>query len=423
MRKVGTLTSALTLLALGVLLLVDQVAHKPVLSAVLPFWPVVILGLGAELLWSLYSVKKQNLNEDIRVDARSIALLCLVGVFSIALYSQQNVGMMVQTSLVSVRDALSDKTVELPDAVFDAKDVQRLEVYSRTGAVRVNPSDSQSISIKTRVRVRNLGSQQANEEAKNGAPRITQGNTLRVEVDPSLTLTSKITAVDLEIQVPRNLALQVLIHNGDVSVRDHIGDLVISTESGKVEVERIKGKTTIADDNGQIFVREVEGDLEVKTKAGTLEVENVTGKTTLENTFGPVRAGHITGNLRIVCKNGRVQMDSVDGDVEAQIENGPIQALNLKKGVTMTSGTGGITVESPVGGQWILNSARGMVSIRVPDNANIEFIGESNRGVVKGPTKSDSSANGAKVTEKMGKGTYPVLVRTDDGAITLNANL
>ncbi|WP_018132637.1 DUF4097 family beta strand repeat-containing protein [Effusibacillus pohliae] len=426
MRKVGTLTSALTLLALGILLLLDQAFGKPVFSRILPFWPVVILGLGAELLWSLYCVKKQQLDEDIRVDARSIALLCLVGIFSIALYSQQTMlGMqgMVQTSLLNVRDALTDKTVELPDARFAAKDMQRLEVYSRTGAVKVSQSNSESILIKTKVHVRNANAQQANDEAKKGTPRVTQGATFRVDVDPSLEMSSKITGVDLEIFVPAKIALQVLSHNGNVSVKDHVGDVVVSTGSGDVNVSQIKGKATIADDNGQVTVNGVEGDLEIKTKAGSLEVDQVTGKAVLENTFGQIRASHIGGSLSIVCKNGRVQIDSVQGDVDARVENGPIQASHLKKAVTLNSGTGGITVESEVGGAWMLSSARGMVSIRVPEQSNLEFVGESSRGLVKGPTKSDSSPNGSKVTEKMGKGTFPVFVRTEDGAITLNANL
>ncbi|MFC4769244.1 hypothetical protein [Effusibacillus consociatus] len=422
MRKVGTLTSALTLIVLGTLLLIDQVAHLAIVSQILPFWPVVILGLGAELLWSLYCVKKQKIYEDIRVDARSIALLCLVGIFSIALYSQQSMGM-VQSSLLNVRDALSDKTIELPEASFDAKDVQRLEIYSRTGTIKVNKSNDPKIVIKTKVHVRNLNSQQASEEAKHGTPRIAQGSTFRIEVDPSLAVTSKITGVDLEVLVPSKLALQVLSHTGNVSVLEHVGDLVVSTESGKVEVDKIKGKTTIADDNGEIVVRNIEGDLEIKTKAGTLEVARVTGNAVLENTFGQIRAAHIGGALRIISKNGRIELDSVAGDVDARIENGPIQATHLKKAVTLTSGTGGITLESEVGGAWMLNSARGMVSIRVPEQADIDFVGESSRGLVKGPTKTSPSTSGSKVTEKMGKGTYPVLVRTEDGAITLNTNL
>ncbi|MGF2043775.1 hypothetical protein, partial [Staphylococcus aureus] len=83
-------------------------------------------------------------------------------------------------------------------------------------------------------------------------------------------------------------------------------------------------------------------------------------------------------------------------DVEARIENGPIQATNVKKGLTLSSGTGGITVESEVGGPWMLNSSRGMVSLRIPAGSHIEFAGESNRGLVKGPTKSDSTAEGSK---------------------------
>lgn len=423
MRKVGTLTSALTLLVLGLALLIDIAAQKPIMSVVLRFWPIAILGISLELLWSLYTIKKQKTNEEIRVDARSIALLCLVGVFSTALYTAQNVEGMVQNSILNVRDAFTDKTVDLAESKFDSKDIQKLEVYSRLGNIKATKSDSPSVSIKTKVHVRNLNSQQANEEAQNWTPRVTQGSTTRVEVDPSMSVNSKITSVDLEIQVPANMSLQILGNEGNITVEDHRGDLVVSTETGKIEVARIKGKTTLENNDGQVLAKGVDGELEVKAKKGRIEVDHVTGNTNLRTTYGQIRAVEIGGALRMACDEGDIQLDKVAGEVNAQTQKGLIQASNMKKAVNLTSGAGGITVESEVQGSWILNSTRGMVSLRVPANSNLEFIGESAKGLVKGPTKSDSTPNGSRVSEKMGQGTYSVLVRSEDGAITLNANL
>jgi hypothetical protein len=423
MRKVGTLTSALTLLALGIVLLTDLVLQKPILSQVLNFWPVVILGLGGEMLWSLYSVKKQNTNEEIRVDVRSIALLSLVGIFSITLYTAQNVEGMVQSSILNVRDAFSDKTISLPDRMYDAKNVQKLEVYSSIGTIEVSKSNAPQIMIKTKVHVRNLNSQQANDEAKNWTPKITEGATFRVELDSSVAAASKINGVDLEIQLPANIALQVLANNGNVSVQDHVGDVVISAESGKIELEKIKGKTSIEQNDGQIFAKNIEGELQVKSNKGRIEVEKVTGNASLKSTYGQIRVAKIGGALRVDGEIGDVQINDVSGNVNAQTKKGLIQASHMKKEVTLASGTGGITVESEVGGSWILNSTRGMVSIRIPDRSDIEFIGESSRGLVKGPTKSDSAPTGSRVTEKMGNGTHSIVVRTEDGAITLSPNL
>lgn len=423
MRKVGTLTSALTLLALGIVLLIDIVFQKPIMARVLNFWPVIILGLGGELLWSLYSVKRQRTNEEIRVDVRSIALLSLVGVFSITLYTAQNVEGMVQSSILNVRDAFSDKTINLPDTTFDGKDVHKLEVYSSVGTIKVNKSDSDTITIKTKVHVRNLNSQQANDEAKNWTPHITKGSTFRVEFDSSLASSSKINGVDLEILVPQNVSLQLLANNGNISVQDHAGDVVVSAELGKIDLEQIKGKATIEENDGQIVASNIDGDLEVKSNKGRIDVDNVKGNASLKSTYGPIRVAKIGGALQVDCEDGDIQINDVKGNVNAHAEKGLIQATSVKKELTLTSGTGGITVESEVGGSWILNSTRGMVSIRVPSNSNIEFIGESSRGLVKGPTKSDSSPSGSKVTEKMGKGTYSIVVRTEDGAITLNPNL
>ncbi|BCJ87018.1 DUF4097 family beta strand repeat-containing protein [Effusibacillus dendaii] len=422
MRKVGTLTSALTLLVLGGLLLFDQLSDKQIIFKVLSYWPVIVFALGAELLWSLYAVKKLKINEEIRVDARSIALLCLVGVFSLVVYSQQSIQGLVQSSIVNLRDALSEKRISLPDMKFDAKSVKRMEIFNRVGTIDLRPSDSQTIQLKTKVRVQNLQSDQANQEAQSLTPLISQGETLRVEIDPAWSASSKITGVDLELLVPDNIDVQLLTDTGNVTVLNHVGNVVVSSQSGKVDLQDIKGTATVDDGNGQIKAASILGDVEIKTKAGSLDVHDIKGNVQLDNAFGQIKAGKIDGDLNITSRNGIIDLDTVAGNVEAQIENGPIHAANLQKAVTLNSSSGGITLESIVGGTWVLNSQRGNVMVRIPKDSDVEFIGESSSGTIKGPMQSNKP-NESKVSEKLGRGTYQLLIRTETGSITVNPNL
>lgn len=424
MRKVGTLTSGLTLLVMGIVILIDLVGKKQLFFKVVPFWPLILIALGLEVLWSLYANKRSGRTESIRIDARSISLLSLIGVFAIAFYTTTIQAGQMQLSIDSMRNALQDsfseKGVQLPDIQLPVDKTKRIELNNRVGDVKVVSTDGNQLIIHTTVHVKGLDSGQAQAEAKKWAPKITQGSSLRIEEDPSVfNSQSKISGVDFSLEIPKNYALQIVSYSGDISVTDYAGTLLINNQMGQVSVERLRGNLQISGEDTQANIRGVNGDALVSVNSSSIQASDITGSFHGTTQFGDIQLSKIGGNVQADCKNGRIIMDDVSGDTKVQTQVGDIQASNLKGVVQVQAENGNINMDSEVRGNWNMQTTRGTITLKVPKDSNIQFIGMTKRGVVKGPSVSNADANGARVSERMGAGTYTVSALTGDGAITV----
>jgi hypothetical protein len=427
MRKVGTLTSGLTLLALGILILIDMVGKKQWFYKIIPFWPVILVGLGLEVLWHLFEMKRRGITESVRIDARSLGLLSLVGVFAIAFYTTSIQAGQVQLSVDAmknvIQESFGEKVIPLPDLQYPVGNTKRIELNNRVGKVQVVSTDGDQVKIRIQVHVKGLESGDAQQEAKKWMPQVVQGTSLRIEEDPSVfNNQSKISGIDFQLEVPKNLTLQIVSYSGDLSVTDYTGDILVNNQMGKVSLERIRGNIQIAGEDTQVDIRGVTGSASVHVRSSSIDVNDLTGSFDGTTQFGDIQVAKIGGTVSAESKNGRVILEDISGDATVKTQIGDIQANGMKGGLQFTAENGNINIESEVRNNWNVSASRGMISLKIPKDSNIQFVGETNRGIVKGPTKSSADANGAHVSEKMGAGTYSVKAHSDDGAITVTAS-
>lgn len=89
MKKVGSISTAIGLLGLGVLLLVEQVYPTQTWAAnPLRWWPLLLIGLGIELLY-WRAIKQET---EMKIDP--LILIFLLAIFCAGLYSQARVHLM-----------------------------------------------------------------------------------------------------------------------------------------------------------------------------------------------------------------------------------------------------------------------------------------------------------------------------------------
>ena len=83
MKMVGSITTAVGLLALGLLLLVEQLYPGQSWAAnPLQWWPLLLIGLGVELLF------RRAIRKDTEMKIDPLILIFLVAVFGALLYGQ-----------------------------------------------------------------------------------------------------------------------------------------------------------------------------------------------------------------------------------------------------------------------------------------------------------------------------------------------
>ena len=89
MKKVGRITTALGLLTLGVLLLIEQVYPAQTWAAnPLRWWPLLLIGLGIELLYW------RAIKQEIEMKIDPLILILLLAIFCAGLYNQARVHVM-----------------------------------------------------------------------------------------------------------------------------------------------------------------------------------------------------------------------------------------------------------------------------------------------------------------------------------------
>lgn len=153
--RVGTLSLGVLLIVLGVIMLAAQFRQVVILDALLTWWPLVLVLIGAEILWHVYSAKESE--PRIKYDVFSMFIIFIVVFCSIGAYALTATGVvegiswMVQSSIMSVEvpsqrtavdEGIERIVVYVPRGKLDIKRSSTAEVVS-FGQASVNVTDRQ----------------------------------------------------------------------------------------------------------------------------------------------------------------------------------------------------------------------------------------------------------------------------------------
>lgn len=118
-------------------------------------------------------------------------------------------------------------------------------------------------------------------------------------------------AVDITVNVPRNVRVHAGTGNGEVSVDGIGGEAHISTGNGKMRITNVSGELEASSGNGEVWIDRTTGPVQVSSGNGDISVRS---------TRGPVNASSGNGDIE-------VEMDELrlDGDMEFTTGNGSVR--------------------------------------------------------------------------------------------------
>jgi DUF4097 and DUF4098 domain-containing protein YvlB len=148
--------------------------------------------------------------------------------------------------------------------------------------------------------------------------------------------------VDLDIEVPADLALDIRDSSGDVEVHG-TGPVNIQDSSGDIELEDVNGGTVLKDSSGDIELRRIGGDVTVRQdSSGDIYGRDIRGSVLIEHdSSGDIRFEEVSGDYV-------VEHDS-SGDIEADTIGGDFRVLHDGSGEVRSNGVTG-AVEVSEGG-------------------------------------------------------------------------
>jgi hypothetical protein len=181
MIKVGRITSALILVAVGGLLLLDQMADTNYLGYVLDWWPLILILLGIEYLWA--NLKYQKNERQLRLDIGGvlIAIVIVIGVVGVTqskwIPAQWFNGMNWESI---VKGELGKKFEMGTTTVPFAEKTDKVVIENPYGSIIIQPGNVKQIEIQRTVWVNWSDESGAKEIADATRINYSEGNTLTI---------------------------------------------------------------------------------------------------------------------------------------------------------------------------------------------------------------------------------------------------
>jgi hypothetical protein len=122
-------------------------------------------------------------------------------------------------------------------------------------------------------------------------------------------------SLDLIIEVPKALALDVEDRSGDLDIRG-VGALDLVDHSGDATIEDVGGRLRVRDGSGDLRIRDVRGDVTLEDGSGGVYLRTIRGSVTVDRDgSGTFDAEDVTGTVRIASKgSGSVDVTRIGGD-------------------------------------------------------------------------------------------------------------
>jgi DUF4097 and DUF4098 domain-containing protein YvlB len=153
----------------------------------------------------------------------------------------------------------------------------------------------------------------------------------------------------LRVEAPSGLEFRINAGSADITSEVELGDARLVTGSGDIRLTRAAGRLDAKTGSGEIRVEHAATVVTAGTGSGDVEIESAGGPVAASTGSGDVRIGEAGGPTRIKVGSGDITIERVRDHSVA------------------TSGSGDVRVEAAHGPSVVAESARGDVSVGVPE--------------------------------------------------------
>lgn len=392
-RKVGSITLAVGLITVGALLFAQNFMDIP-LKDIYKYWPVLLIGLGLEMILYMVLYGKNNTEVKLSVDGLCIVFIIILGLISNGIkfvnidipgrsFFRFNGSSMFEG--FKYRTEISEKYNR--DNISDGFNVKQLKVINDFGDIKVLPADGKNIRLEAEVKVKCNDEDKAREYARN-AIDITEGEVTEIFPGSPINWNKNEYAraqVDFVVYVPNGINL---IANGSF---------------GDVKAEGVEGECRIQNKNGEITASNIDGNVDIDNSFGDIEVNNIGGKAKIYNNNGEISANNIGDSAVIVNHFGDINIDRVKGDITVENKNGRIEA------------------EEVIGNAQI-NNAFGDIYFKSSSSDNGDIYAETKFGSIEcdKPLQIKKEGQDTVAQGRLGTGQYRIELITKNGRISID---
>lgn len=425
-KKVGTITLAVGLIALGLLLFANNFTNIAV-GEVYKYWPVLLIGVGIEMFVFMI-IYKNDENTRIKLDGLCVAFIIIAAIFTSNIngfhFSPKISFNPFQGNMFvdGIKYKSEMKETITRENISKDTEINKLTVRNSFGDVKLQPSTDRAIRVEAYIRVKYNDEQAAREYIKN-VVKINEGATTEISsAEYNGVNKSKYSRanIDFVIYVPEGVNAQIdssfgdinvlgitkdlNIDNqhGDITVRDIGGRVVVRNSFGDIEIDNIAGELQADNQHGDIEAKIVKGNARVETSFGEIQVTDIDGELISKNNYGKINAKNIKGDAQIRTSFGDIDVSYVDGNTIINDNNGSIDALELKGNVE-------------------IKNSFGKISYKSSNTEDADIYAKTSFGDIETdlPINLNKAINDQTAQGKTGSGKYRIQLITNNGEIDI----
>jgi len=317
--------------------------------------------------------------------------------------------------------------------------ITTLRVNDEHGAVRVTPSDDNKITVAIRKKI---GAESQGDADKYNAatkPAITSTGTL-------LTLDARTQAAgnhsvqtDLDISIPRKMALQITSRRGEVSVTGRDGQVEINNQHGEVSVEDVTGNVNLTIERSSAKVEQITGDVHIDGRLNEVSVTDIKGSAQFDGEFQEsVKLARISKSVAFKSSRTDLEFSRIDGDLDLDSDDlhadqitGPLHLTTRSKEIRLEDVSGDVRVQNEHGGIDVsmrslgnvqIDSRNGDINLSVPDKSGFHLDAQTRDGEIQSDfseLKIDNSEHEAKATGTVGNGSSHIVLNNEHDGIEI----
>lgn len=429
-KKVGSITLAVGLITVGVLLFAKNFVALPV-QDLYQYWPVLLIGLGLEMI--LYMVLYNNKEENVKL---SVDGLCIVFIIFLGLFSSGGDMFNLKFSgppFMGVH--IGDWTIDgikyrneidetfTKDNIAAGTSVKEVKIVNSFGEIKILPSNGSSIKVEAKVKVKYNDENRARQYIKE-VIEIKEGSTTEISIKTPSDSDRKDYAkarADMVVYVPASVSVNAENSFGDLRAKGISGSCVLESKNGEIKAEDIGGDVTIRNAFGDIEAKDIGGKADISNKNGEILAEGIGGAAVLETHFGDVDAVKIGGDLTVINNNGEINASNIGGKADIKTAFGDVTADHVGGGLIIDNKNGRVEAKN-IGGNAQIKNAFGDIYYDSDNSDNASIYANTKFGDINSDKPIQVNRSGQDITAEgtTGSGTFKIDLRTNNGNIYID---
>lgn len=391
-----SITGPLMLLLIGGLFLWRNLhPDTPVFDLLALYWPFLLIAWGVLRLIEVALTRDRRYPVFTGGEVVLIVFVCLIGS---GMSEGRMHGIHFNTGGLQVFGETFEYSIS---AQAPAKGMTRVIFENPRGSIRVTGGDGSDVVVNGRKIVRSWSRNDADRANGNTPVEIVpQGDRLLIRTNQDRAADNMRISDDLEVTVPRGMAVEARGRSGDFEVSDVKGNVELVTDRADVRLARVGGNARLEVGRSEVVrAVDMQGNIELDGRGNDVEFENIQGQVTITGSYGGtldfknlakplVYEGARITQLHAQAIPGRVSMDL--SEITGSGVTGPIRLKTDSRDVKLEKFTNAVEVDTVRGDIQLqpatpvpsidARSASGRIELVLPEKAKFDLLATAERG-------------------------------------------